>query len=147
MARKLLPLLLLLLAASTPVLAQDPQAVQRHRQRMLELFHRLDHDKDGRLYLREAGLHPSMRNLDRDGDGVLLLRDITPPGAPFIGERLLQAFRRADRNGDGLLNKPESLALPGLSSRFEHFDRNRDGYVSVQELMAMRQALSPRRQP
>ena len=82
MDRKLLPLLLLLLAANTPVLAQDPQAVQRHRQRMLELFHRLDHDNDGRLYLQEAGLHPSMRNLDRDGDGVLLLRDITPPGAP-----------------------------------------------------------------
>ena len=56
MHRKLLPLLLLLLAATTPALAQDPQAVQRHRQRMLELFHRLDHDNDGRLYLREAGL-------------------------------------------------------------------------------------------
>jgi len=145
MDRKLLPLLLLLLAANTPVLAQDPQAVQRHRQRMLELFHRLDHDNDGRLYLQEAGLHPSMRNLDRDGDGVLLLRDITPPGAPFIGERLLQAVRRSDRNGDGLLSKAESKVLPGLSHRFEHFDRNRDGYVSVQELMAMRQSLSPRR--
>ena len=138
MHRKLLPLLLLLLAATTPALAQDPQAVQRHRQRMLELFHRLDHDNDG-------GLHPSMRNLDRDGDGILLLRDITPPGAPFIGERLLQAFRRSDRNGDGLLSRAESQVLPGLSHRFEHFDRNRDGYVSVQELMAMRQSLSPRR--
>ena len=62
--------LLMLLLAVIPAGAQDPAAIQRHRQRMLELFHSLDLDGDGRLSTKDVGPHPRLRNLDRDGDGV-----------------------------------------------------------------------------
>lgn len=146
MHRLLLPLpLLLCLLAVAPLQAQDPVAIQRHRQRMLELFHRLDHDGDGRLNSQEVGGYPRLRQLDRDGDGVLLLKDIAPLHEPFLGERLLHAFRSADYNGDGLLTPQECAALPGLQSRFARFDRNADGLISMEELMHFRRSLSPRR--
>jgi len=104
-----LPLLLCLLAVA-PLQAQDPVAIQRHRQRMLELFHRLDEDGDGRLNSQEVVGYPRLRQLDRDGDGLLLLKDIAPLHEPFLGERLLLAFRSADLNGDGLLTPQECAA-------------------------------------
>ena len=140
-----LSLLLLLLFGVTPAGAQDPAAIQRHRQRMLELFHSLDLDGDGRLSTKDVGSHPRQRNLDRDGDGVLLLKDIAPMQEPFLGERLLQAFRSADLNRDGLLSLAECQALPGLQSRFARFDRNGDGRISMQELTHFRSSLAPRR--
>ena len=142
---RLVLLLLLLLLAAVPVGAQDPAAIQRHRQRMLELFHSLDQDGDGRLSTTDVGSHPRLRSLDRDGDGVLLLKDIAPMQEPFLGERLLQAFRSADRNSDGMLSLAECQVLPGLQSRFARFDRNGDGRISMQELTHFRSSLAPRR--
>ena len=89
--------------------------------------------------------YPRLRQLDRDGDGLLLLKDIAPLHEPFLGERLLLAFRSADLNGDGLLTPQECAALPGLQSRFARFDRNADGLISMEELMNFRRSLSPRR--
>ena len=142
----LLPLLLVAwLLPLAPAQAQDPAAMQDHRRRMLELFRRLDHDGDGRLKTEDVRDFPRLRNLVRNGDGQLLIQDVAPMGEPFLGERLMQAFRAADRNGDGQLSVEESVQLPGLHSRFGRFDRNGDGLISIEELLWFRRSLAPRR--
>jgi Ca2+-binding EF-hand superfamily protein len=73
------------------------------------------------------------------------LREVAPAGEPFLGERLLQVFRVADRNGDGLLSLEETSLLPGIRDHFGRFDRNADGFVSLEELMLFRRSLAPKR--
>ena len=140
-----LVLLLLVLALALPAAAQDPAAMQDHRRRMLELFHRLDRDGDGKLQPADLQGYPRLRSLDRNGDGQVELREVAPVGEPFLGERLLQVFRAADRNGDGLLSLEETSLLPGIRDHFGRFDRNADGFVSLEELMLFRRSLAPKR--
>lgn len=136
---------LLLLAWTLPASAQDPGVMQEHRRRMRELFHRLDADGDGRVPLGDRLGNSRLRGLDRDGDGQVELRELPPLSEPFLGERLLEAFRRADRNGDGLLSHEESGILPRLHERFLRFDRNGDGVITLEELLQFRRSLAPRR--
>ncbi|MFZ4565210.1 MAG: EF-hand domain-containing protein [Prochlorococcaceae cyanobacterium] len=136
---------LLLAACALPAVAQDPGVMQEHWRRMRELFHRLDTDGDGRVPLGDRLGTSRLKGLDRDGDGQVELRELPPPSEPFLGERLLEAFRRADRNGDGQLSVEESTALPRLHERFLRFDRNADGVITVEELLQFRRSLAPRR--
>lgn len=136
---------LLLAACALPAMAQDPGVMQEHRRRMRALFHRLDTDGDGRVPLGERLGTSRLKGLDRDGDGQVELRELPPASEPFLGERLLEAFRRADRNGDGLLSLEESQALPRLHQRFLRFDRNGDGVITLEELLQFRRSLAPRR--
>lgn len=142
--RSSLPLLLLA-ACALPAVAQDPGVMQEHRRRMRDLFHRLDADGDGRVPLGDRLGTFRLKGLDRDGDGQVELRELPPPSEPFLGERLLEAFRRADRNGDGQLSLEESMALPRLHQRFQRFDRNGDGMITLEELLQFRRSLAPRR--
>ncbi|MFW6730141.1 MAG: EF-hand domain-containing protein [Synechococcus sp.] len=136
---------LLLLAPALPAGAQDPGVMQEHRRRMRDLFHRLDTDGDGRVPVGERLGTSRLKGLDRDGNGQVELRELPPPSEPFLGERLLEAFRRADRNGDGLLSLDEATALPRLHERFLRFDRNGDGVITLEELLQFRRSLAPRR--
>jgi len=43
------------------------------------------------------------------------------------------SFEECDRNGDGLLDKSEAGAVPGLSANFERVDRNKDGKLDREE--------------
>lgn len=138
-------LTLLLTACALPVTAQDPGVMQEHRRRMRALFHRLDKDGDGRVPIGEGLGTSRLKGLDRDGDGQVELRELPPASEPFLGERLLEAFRRADRNGDGQLSLEESMALPRLHERFLRFDRNADGVITLEELLQFRRSLAPRR--
>jgi Ca2+-binding EF-hand superfamily protein len=46
------------------------------------------------------------------------------------------AFKRADTNGDGRLNKEEAARMPAISARFAELDKDKDGALSMAEFMA-----------
>lgn len=59
------------------------------------------------------------------------------PGSSAGGSASLQArhttFEECDRNNDGMLDKSESAAVPGLSANFERADANKDGRLDKVE--------------
>jgi EF hand len=46
------------------------------------------------------------------------------------------AFKRADANGDGKLSKEGTASLPAIAARFDDFDKDKDGFLSMDEFMA-----------
>jgi EF hand len=45
-------------------------------------------------------------------------------------------FKRADTNGDGKLSKEECQNLPAIAARFDEFDKDKDGFLTLEEFMA-----------
>ena len=45
------------------------------------------------------------------------------------------AFKRADTNQDGKLNKEEAARLPAMAAKFDELDKDTDGMLSMQEFM------------
>jgi EF hand len=54
-------------------------------------------------------------------------------------------FERTDRNKDGLVDKSEAGAVPGLSANFERADRSKDGKLDREEFARGLQILQVRR--
>ncbi len=84
-----------------------------------EYLARMDADRDGRVSLAEYQAHLSraFRDMDRDGDGVLIGDELPVRGARpvLLSEHhaaLARAFRRQDRDGDGRLDARELAAPP-----------------------------------
>jgi Ca2+-binding EF-hand superfamily protein len=46
------------------------------------------------------------------------------------------AFTRADTNGDGKLTRQESERLPAIAIRFDELDKDKDGFLSLEEFAA-----------
>jgi len=44
------------------------------------------------------------------------------------------AFREADQNNDGRLNREEAAVLPSVAAEFDRIDTNQDGSISLDEL-------------
>jgi hypothetical protein len=60
-----------------------------------------------------------------------------PPGGQAPASSTPEiAFMRADANGDGKLSKAEAARLPGVSSKFDALDKDKDGALSMSEYMA-----------
>ncbi len=47
------------------------------------------------------------------------------------------AFAKADANGDGKLSRDEAARLPGIGARFDEFDKNKDGVLTLDEFAGM----------
>ncbi|NDG79458.1 MAG: hypothetical protein EBX47_08500 [Synechococcaceae bacterium WB8_1B_057] len=124
---------------------QNQKVVNDYRRRLWVLFHRLDRDGDGKLQLDDLRKYPRLRSLDRNGDGQVLIKDLPSLKDGPLGERIQNAFRFADRDGDNQLNAEEAKSLPGISSRFKMFDKNLNGKISIQELLWLHHSLGPGR--
>lgn len=54
-------------------------------------------------------------------------------GAGPAAQARQSSFEQIDRNKDGMLDKSEAAAVPGLSANFERADANRDGKLDKVE--------------
>lgn len=147
MVRLLLLLLIFWGSFASPGSCQNPNKneVSDYRRRLWELFHRLDRDGDGKLQPDDLRKYPRLRSLDQNGDGQVLIKDLPSLNDGPLGERIQNAFRFADRDGDNQLDAEEAKSLPGLSSRFKMFDKNLNGKISIQELLWLHHSLGPGR--
>lgn len=61
------------------------------------------------------------------------------PGAGQRGAAHAERLKAADQNGDGLISRNEAQAyMPGLATRFDAVDTNKDGNLTTAELDAAR---------
>ena len=143
-----LPVVLTALLLMSPIsgAAPGPQSMRDYNKRMEVLFRRLDDNGDGRLVRQEIKGHPALkRRLERQGKRqYLLLEDLRGEPGQLRGQRLARRFNLADANGDLSLTRGESNAMPWVARHFDALDRNRDGSLSLEELLALQSALSPR---
>ncbi|QPN60496.1 hypothetical protein H8F24_03390 [Synechococcus sp. CBW1002] len=122
--------------------AQQQRDLETYRQRLQELFRRLDRNGDQRLERSEvrghAYIEKHFERLDRSGRGHLTPADFVPHRAAWQGERLRAMFLRADHNRNGRIERGEAKDLRWLQENFSQADRNGDGGVSLQELGELR---------
>jgi hypothetical protein len=45
-------------------------------------------------------------------------------------------FARIDTNSDGKVSKEEATRMPGVATRWEELDKNKDGWLSREEFVA-----------
>ena len=53
-----------------------------------------------------------------------------------FSKRLDDAFKRADKDKDGTLNRNEAKSLPQVSKHFDRIDLNKNGAISLAEIKA-----------
>jgi len=127
---------------AAPALAQNALELHTYQQRLEQLFERLDQNRDRRLERVEVEgvpyLERHFERLDQHQRGYLTPADLRPEGPTHRGERAGRGFRRADRNGDGLIERAEAASFPWLLKRFETLDGNGDGALSREELRQSR---------
>lgn len=126
----------LILSSALPGHSQSAAELQSYQRRIQALFERLDRNGDARLERLEvqghAYLERHFERLDREQRGYLTPSDLRPEGG-----RRAQFFERADRNGDGRIDRREAEPYPGLQRHFNAADRNGDGTVDRSELRGL----------
>lgn len=56
-----------------------------------------------------------------------------PKGGAQDRAALEAAFSRADANTDGKLSKEEAARMPAIATKFADLDKDKDGFLSVEE--------------
>lgn len=137
--------LLGLIGGLGPAVAGPAQTMRVYNNRMEALFVQLDVNGDGRLDARELKGHRALRRrLKRQkGRKYLLIDDLKPSAGQPGGRRLKRRFHKADVDRDQRLSRVEAGSIPWLSRRFEGFDLNRDGHITLQELWEVQRSLAP----
>jgi hypothetical protein len=59
---------------------------------------------------------------------------VAPAEAAAMDRDVSAAFREADKNGDGQLNREEARILPAVLEQFDRIDTNGDQHISLDEL-------------
>ena len=130
----------LLSLGGVPARSQTAAELQGYQRRMEQLFQRLDRNGNQRLERQEVQGHTYLERhferLDRQQRGYLTPADLRPAGSGAAG-RGAQVFERADRNGDGRIDRREAEPYPGLQRHFNAADRNGDGTVDRSELRGL----------
>ncbi|MGB5103541.1 MAG: EF-hand domain-containing protein [Steroidobacteraceae bacterium] len=104
-----------------------------------------DTDGDGSISRQEAeasmpGLAAKFDRMDADKDGKISsdeMHGFRAAGKKHERKHMRMAFKSADKNGDGALDKTEAEAgMPMLAEHFATIDADQDGKVTHEELRA-----------
>nr|WP_319390207.1 EF-hand domain-containing protein [uncultured Cohaesibacter sp.] len=103
----------------------------------------LDTDKDGTLTKEEltAGLGKKITDNDTNSDNAVSLEEFKTEWMAMTKDRMVRAFQRFDRDGDGKVTL-EEFSAPA-TARFDRLDVNNDGKIDNTDRQA-RQAQGPR---
>ncbi|MCZ6858843.1 MAG: EF-hand domain-containing protein [Alphaproteobacteria bacterium] len=108
----------------------------RMEKRLAVRFAAFDKDKNGKLTLDEMPGRRKYRmwRMDANIDGAITIEEMKKHAEKRLPRRLAFGISRLDLDGDGKLSRAEYVA--GTGRLFRHFDRNRDGVVSREEVAA-----------
>ena len=111
-------------------------------------FKDADKDKDGTLDKEEAKAMPHVAKnfdaIDTDKDGTVSLDEIhsfmKAHHQGGMHGKGATAFKDADKDKDGTLDKEEAKAMPNVAKNFDAIDTDKDGTVSLDEIRSFMKA-------
>jgi Ca2+-binding EF-hand superfamily protein len=127
-------------AAKAPVAAKVPVGFAGSP------FEGADIDRDGKVSRAEfiAQRDRYFFKFDRNGDGVINMKDLRDPNNPRARAQLEAFIKASDLNHDGSVSREE--LKKAATPLFDQVDANHDGYVTPAEADAFRQKQMARRQ-
>jgi Ca2+-binding EF-hand superfamily protein len=118
-----------------------------HAAKMEAAFKAADKDNDGTLDKEEAKAMPRVSKnfdaIDTDKDGTVSMDEIKASmkhAMKGMHEKGEAAFKKADADHDGTLDKEEAKGMPRVAKNFDAIDTDHDGTVSMNEIHAFMKA-------
>ena len=132
--------LALLAAISTSVLLVSAEAQKPSQDTLRKVFAEADANRDGFLNVDEYIGHVIyvFRQVDTNRDGFITEQEVM---FVFTKAHRPQLFKASDRNGDGKLSVGEAVAAKVID--YFEIDTNRDGVLSIEEVLAYERAPAP----
>ncbi|MEO8627393.1 MAG: EF-hand domain-containing protein [Betaproteobacteria bacterium] len=133
--------------ALSVLIAMPAVALADSASRLDAKFKKADKDSDGTLTKDEARAMPRVAKhfdtIDADKDGTVSLDEIKTSMAGAkknMHNKGEAAFKKADKNSDGKLDKDEAKAMRRVAKNFDAIDADKDGTVSLDEIHAFMKA-------
>ncbi len=138
--KTVLALTAIALASTATIVMAAPGPM--HRGAMLERLRAADTNADGLLSRSEVASLPRLAEnfgaIDANRDDSISFEELRAFHGKKRGERFIQ---RLDTDRDGKVSQAEALAA--AQARFDRADSNKDGFVTADELAALRHGRGP----
>jgi len=104
-----------------------------HRGMMMEIFRQVDTDADGAVTRTEIDTFRAAQvaAADTTGDGALSIEEFDTLFRQFTRTRMVRAFQRIDRDGDGVITA-EEMDRP-MERMIRRMDRDGDGTLTLRD--------------